>query len=76
MELERSWGWGGLRYNSDVMAMIGTILNWMTFPSFNAYFAPAHSQQGVVVNTYLSLFRPEPYSLFLFIFRPSECTGG
>lgn len=44
------------RYNADVMAMIGTILNWMTFPSFNAYFAPAPSQQGVVVNTYLSLF--------------------
>ena len=29
------------RYNADVMAIIGTILNWMTFPSFNAYFAPA-----------------------------------
>ncbi|EKX32066.1 hypothetical protein GUITHDRAFT_121766 [Guillardia theta CCMP2712] len=44
------------RYNADVMAIIGTILNWMTFPSFNAYFAPAAAQQAVVVNTYLSLF--------------------
>jgi hypothetical protein len=33
------------RYNADVMAIIGTILNWMTFPSFNAYYAPEPSQQ-------------------------------
>jgi len=44
------------RYNADVMAIIGTILNWMTFPSFNAYYAPEPSQQAVVINTYLSLF--------------------
>jgi len=52
------------RYNADVMAMIGTILNWMTFPSFNAYFAPAVSQQGVVVNTYLSLFSSSVWVMF------------
>jgi len=44
------------RYNADVMAIIGTILNWMTFPTFNAYYAPAAVQQAVVINTYLSLF--------------------
>jgi hypothetical protein len=33
------------RYNADVMAIIGTILNWMTFPTFNAYFAPVACQQ-------------------------------
>jgi hypothetical protein len=27
------------------MAIIGTILNWMTFPTFNAYFAPVACQQ-------------------------------
>ena len=44
------------RYNADVLCMVGVILNWMTFPSFNAYFAPAAAQQAVVVNTYLSQF--------------------
>lgn len=44
------------RYNADVLCMVGVILNWMTFPSFNAYYAPAKAQQAVVVNTYLSQF--------------------
>jgi len=44
------------RYNADVLCMVGVILNWMTFPSFNAYYAPAAAQQAVVVNTYLSQF--------------------
>ena len=44
------------RYNADVLCMVGVILNWMTFPSFNAYYAPAAAQQSVVVNTYLSQF--------------------
>mmetsp|Transcript_61590 Transcript_61590/g.144867 ORF Transcript_61590/g.144867 Transcript_61590/m.144867 type:complete len:603 (+) Transcript_61590:213-2021(+) len=44
------------RYNADVLCIVGVILNWMTFPSFNAYFAPAAAQEAVVVNTYLALF--------------------
>ena len=44
------------RYNADVLCIIGVILNWMTFPSFNCYFAPAAAQDAVVVNTYLALF--------------------
>jgi hypothetical protein len=39
------------RYNADVLCIVGVILNWMTFPSFNAYFAPAAAQEAVVVNT-------------------------
>mmetsp|Transcript_13153 Transcript_13153/g.26277 ORF Transcript_13153/g.26277 Transcript_13153/m.26277 type:complete len:602 (+) Transcript_13153:188-1993(+) len=44
------------RYNADVLCIVGVILNWMTFPTFNAYFAPAAAQEAVVVNTYLALF--------------------
>lgn len=44
------------RYNADVLCTVGVILNWMTFPSFNAYYVPAKVQQAVVVNTYLSQF--------------------
>mmetsp|Transcript_18291 Transcript_18291/g.60106 ORF Transcript_18291/g.60106 Transcript_18291/m.60106 type:complete len:556 (-) Transcript_18291:270-1937(-) len=44
------------RYNADVLCTVGVILNWITFPSINAYFAPAAAQQAVVINTYLSLF--------------------
>ena len=44
------------RYNADVLCTVGVILNWMTFPSFNAYYVPARAQQAVVVNTYLSQF--------------------
>lgn len=44
------------RYNADVLCIVGVILNWMTFPSFNSYFVPAAAQEAAVVNTYLSLF--------------------
>ena len=41
---------------SDTMAMIGTLLLWCFWPSFNSYFASsqAHAQRPVI-NTYLSI---------------------
>lgn len=42
-------------YNSQTIAMFGTVFLYMYWPSFNAAFAPAISQQRVVVNTALSI---------------------
>jgi ammonium transporter Rh len=42
-------------YNSQTVAMVGTIFLFLFWPSFNSALAPALSQQRVVVNTTLSI---------------------
>ena len=42
-------------YTSQTVAMVGTVFLFMFWPSFNSAFAPALSQQRVVVNTTLSI---------------------
>ena len=44
------------RYDSDVSAMLGTIVLWILWPSFNGALAPTpDSQMRVVINTVLAL---------------------
>ena len=45
----------GSRYDSDVWAMIGTILLWIFWPSFNAVLAEGEGFQRAVTNTFISL---------------------
>ncbi len=42
-------------YNSQTIAMLGTLFLWVYWPSFNGGLAPGISQQRVVVNTVLSI---------------------
>jgi len=42
-------------YRSDVFSLIGTLLLFVFFPSFNAALAPNGTQQRAVINTILSL---------------------
>jgi ammonium transporter Rh len=42
-------------YTSDVMALIGTIFLWVTFPSWNGALAPDTTQHRVVINTFLGI---------------------
>jgi len=42
-------------YTSDVMALMGTIFLWVTFPSWNAALAPDTTQHRVVINTFLGI---------------------
>ena len=42
-------------YNSQLIAMIGTLFLWMFWPSFNGGLAPPFQQQRVVINTVLAL---------------------
>lgn len=43
------------RYTSDIFAMIGTIILWLYWPSFNAVEVTGAEQHRAVLNTYLSL---------------------
>jgi ammonium transporter Rh len=46
-------GVGG--YNSQLIAMVGTLFLYMYWPSFNAALAPALTQQRVVINTAMAI---------------------
>lgn len=43
------------RYSNDIFAMIGTILLWLYWPSFNGALAPGYSQHRSIINTVCSL---------------------
>eukprot|EP00980_Cylindrotheca_fusiformis_P006470 scaffold1377_cov126-Cylindrotheca_fusiformis.AAC.15 len=42
-------------YNSDVLAMIGSVFLWMFWPSFNSALASEFDQERTVINTVLAL---------------------
>ena len=42
-------------YNSQLIAMVGTVFLWMLWPSFNGALAGPSQQQRVIVNTVLAL---------------------
>jgi len=42
-------------YNSNLIAMIGTIFLWMYWPSFNGALADSTQQQRVIVNTVMAI---------------------
>ncbi|GCB71145.1 rh50-like protein [Scyliorhinus torazame] len=46
----------GADYNSDKLAMLGTLLLWVFWPSFNSVFASSgHGQHRAVLHTYIGL---------------------
>ncbi|XP_041060614.1 ammonium transporter Rh type C-like isoform X2 [Carcharodon carcharias] len=46
----------GADYNSDKLAMLGTLLLWVFWPSFNSVFASSgHGQHRAVIHTYIGL---------------------
>ena len=45
----------GSRYTSDIFAMIGTVILWVFWPSFNAVLAEGDAFHRAIINTYLSL---------------------
>jgi len=42
-------------YNSQLIAMIGTLFLWMYWPSFNSAMAAPDQQQRVIINTILAI---------------------
>ena len=42
-------------YNSNLIAMVGTVFLWMYWPSFNGALAGPSQQQRVIVNTVMAL---------------------
>lgn len=58
------------RYDSDIFALLGTVIIWVLWPSFNAAFAPDTTQYRVVINTILALTTSVVFAfLFSRIFR-------
>ena len=45
----------GSRYTSDIFSMVGTIILWVFWPSFNALLANNDGFHRAIMNTYLSL---------------------
>jgi len=43
------------RYTSDIFSMVGTVLLWVYWPSFNAVLATGDGFHRAIVNTYISL---------------------
>jgi len=42
-------------YNSNLVAMVGTLFLWMFWPSFNGALASGYQQQRVIVNTVMAI---------------------
>lgn len=56
----------GSKYESDVWAMIGTVLLWIYWPSFNAVLATDDAAfERAVVNTYISLLASTVCTFFV-----------
>merc|ERR1719334_1774665 len=43
------------RYTSDIFSMVGTVLLWVYWPSFNAVLATGDGYHRAIINTYISL---------------------
>ena len=43
------------RYTSDLLSLLGTVILWVFWPSFNALLASGAARHRAVINTYLSL---------------------
>ena len=53
--LEDKEGQCGGNYNSQLIAMVGTVFLWMFWPSFNGALAGPSQQQRVIVNTVMAI---------------------
>lgn len=43
------------KYDSDLFALLGTVVLWVLWPSYNGAFAPDNTQYRVIINTVLCL---------------------
>jgi hypothetical protein len=48
------------RYHMDIMSLIGTMLVWITYPTYNSFYAPAFAQQADALNTFLAVHALNP----------------
>jgi len=54
-DVEKSAHMEASRYTSDIFSLVGTVLLWIYWPSFNAALASGDAQHRAVINTYISL---------------------
>ena len=53
IKTEDSWEREGNRYSSDLFSLLGTIILWVFWPSFNGLLAVGAARHRAVINTYL-----------------------
>ncbi len=59
------------RYHMDIMAMIGTMIVWTTYPTYNSFYAPSFAQWAVAANTFLAVLASSVASMiFSALFHP------
>lgn len=63
--LAHSEGKDGGSYNSQLIAMIGTVFLWMYWPSFNGILASGMAQQRAIINTVFSISASALVSIYI-----------
>uniref|UniRef100_A0A7S0F3Q8 Ammonium transporter AmtB-like domain-containing protein n=1 Tax=Hanusia phi TaxID=3032 RepID=A0A7S0F3Q8_9CRYP len=59
------------RYHMDILSLFGTMLLWVTYPSYNNFYAPSFAQKAVAVNTFLAVLASAVASLlYSALFHP------
>ena len=53
IKTEESCSREGNRYTSDLFSLLGTVILWVFWPSFNGLLATGAARHRAVINTYL-----------------------
>ena len=53
IKTEESCAREGNRYTSDLFSLLGTLILWVLWPSFNGLLAVGAARHRAVINTYL-----------------------
>ena len=65
MKVDESSRYEGPRYTSDMFSLLGTIILWVYWPSFNGILAEGAARHRCYINTYISLMASTAWTFVL-----------